>query len=198
MIQKQDLTLPLCLTLIRLLVAPLVLPVIFVYLLPYNSQMINAVLATLFALIALTDFLDGYLARRYHQETVIGTLLDPIADKCMVYATLLALVATHKIFFYWAILIIGREFFVTGLRLIAAEHRFSLSVAIIGKVKTVIQSVCLTWIIANPYQAYGFAGAPWWNGIEQVLIVVSVLLSCVSGLIYYQRFVHQWNKTMMP
>lgn len=193
MLYKKNLTLPLFLTLIRLLVSPLVLPVIFVYALPYNSLYLNSCAAFLFILFGLTDFFDGYLARRYNQETVLGKLLDPVADKCLMYATLVALVDTHKIFFYWAILIIGREFFVMGLRLVAVEHSMMLSVAYIGKIKTVIHMVCLMWVILNPYQALGMAHAFWWNLIEKILIFLSVAISFISGWIYYRRFAQQWK-----
>ena len=193
MLHKKHLTLPLFLTLIRLMVAPLVLPVIFVYALPYNSLYINSCVAFLFTLFSLTDFFDGYLARRYNQETVVGKLLDPVADKCLMYATLIALVDTHKIFFYWAILIIGREFFVMGLRLIAVEHDMVLCVAYIGKVKTVIHTVCFMFLILNPHQSLGMKNAFWWNFIEKVLIFMSVALSFISGWVYYQRFAQQWK-----
>jgi phosphatidylglycerophosphate synthase len=81
-----------------------------------------------------------------------------------------------------------------GLRLIAIQYGMSLSVAYSGKVKTVIHSICLTWLILNPYQALGFQGAFWWNGIEAVLIFLSLLLTVLSGWIYYRRFAQQWKE----
>jgi len=186
---------PLILTFIRLLVSPLVLPIVFVYLLPFNSLIINSVLAATFVALGLTDFFDGYLARRYNQETVLGKLLDPVADKCLVYATLISLVAAGKLFFYWAIIIIGREFFIMGLRLIAAESRMPVSVSFVGKLKTAIHMACLTWIILNPYQAAGMRAAHaqdasmvWWNHVEAVLLALAVGISLFSGYIYYRRF----------
>ncbi len=192
LVKKSSFTIPLILTYIRLLVSPLVLPLFLVYLLPYNSLFINGILAFLFIIFGLTDFFDGYFARRYNQVTVLGKLLDPVADKCLVYATLVSLVATHKIFFYWAIIIIGREFFVMGLRLIATENNKDLSVALLGKIKTIVHITCLSWLILNPYQTLGYSGAFWWNGIESLLIFLSLLLSVLSGGLYYKRFIQDF------
>jgi CDP-diacylglycerol--glycerol-3-phosphate 3-phosphatidyltransferase len=119
MAQAQWLNLPILLTLSRLILSPLLLPVLLVYLLPFNNIFINSFLGFLFFLFSITDFFDGYFARRYKQETQVGKLLDPIADKFLLYSTLIGLLAADKIFFYWVIIIIGREFFVMGLRQIA-------------------------------------------------------------------------------
>src|ERR1700722_2587731 len=127
---------PTILTLIRLILSPLVLPVLFVYLLPYNNIYINILLALLFIAFSLTDFLDGYLARKYSQETALGSVLDPIADKFLVYSTLLALAVVNKLFFFWVVLLIGREFFMMGLRQVALENNFSVKVSSLGKTKT--------------------------------------------------------------
>ncbi len=75
----------------RLIIAPVVLPLLLVYGLPYNVGWLNTVLAAIFVFFAFTDFLDGYLARKYQQETLFGSELDPIADKFLVYSTLIAL-----------------------------------------------------------------------------------------------------------
>jgi CDP-diacylglycerol--glycerol-3-phosphate 3-phosphatidyltransferase len=198
-LSSKQYNIPLVLTITRLLVSPLVLPIVFVYLLPYNSLVINSCLALIFVLIGLTDFFDGYLARRYNQETMLGRLLDPVADKCLVYATLIALVAAGKIFFYWAIIIIGREFLVMGLRLVAAEQNKSISVSFMGKVKTAVHMLCLTWLILNPYQSVGVwhvdaqhAQVVWWNQVEAVLLGLSVGISLLSGWVYYRRFAAQF------
>lgn len=175
---------PTRLTLSRLILAPLLLPVLFVYLLPYNIALINFLLAFLFLLFSATDFFDGYLARKYHQETDFGKLLDPIADKFLVYSTLVALLAAHKIYFFWVVLFIGREFFVMGLRQIALEHQFSISVSWGGKFKTAFQMLLLTVLIANPYQKSGWLNP--WNIVELKLLVLSLLLSLVSAYFYYK------------
>src|ERR1700723_690395 len=96
-----------------------------------------------FILASITDGLDGYLARRRHQITTMGILLDPLADKLMITAAYIILVAyTPAIVKPWiAILVIGREFLVSGLRSIAATEGFTIEASEIGKLKTVIQIV---------------------------------------------------------
>src|SRR5947207_13759133 len=129
----QKISLPMILTYIRLIGAPLVLPFFIVYLLPYNIFWLNCSLATLFFLFGLTDFFDGYLARKYNQVTTTGALLDHVADKFLLYSTLIALVAAHKLYFFWAILWIGREFFIMTLRQVALERNSLLTVSSYGK-----------------------------------------------------------------
>ena len=176
------------LTIIRLVCSPLFLPLLIVYLLPYNFLWLNCIIAVIFCLFALTDFFDGYLARKFNLETAIGKVLDPIADKFLLYATLVALLAAHKIFFYWVILFIGREFFMMGLRYIALEHNFSIPVSMLGKIKTVFQMIMICLIIVNPYQALGLTGALGWNGSELLLILVALGISLGSAKQYYQLF----------
>ncbi len=189
----RSLSLPIRLTLIRLIVSPLILPVLFVYLLPCHSFLVNSCLALLFALLSLTDFFDGYLARKYNQETVIGRILDPLADKFLVYCTLIALLAAGKLFFYWVIILIGREFFVMGLRHIALEHGLSLPVSKLSKLKTAVQMICLTIIILNPSQPLGVQSI-YWNGAETGLLLITVVLSLITAGQYYDEFMMQFSQ----
>lgn len=180
------LNIPNFLTLFRLVASPLLLPLVFVHFLPFNSVTINYSLGMLFILFSLTDFFDGYLARKMHQETSLGKILDPIADKFLVYSVLVSLLAVHKIYFYWVVLLIGREFFVMGLRQLSLEHSVSVNVSFMGKVKTAFQMAYLTVAIMNPYQASGWVGvAVLWNGIEFFLLSVTLYLSIMSAIHYY-------------
>lgn len=187
-----SLSIPIRLTLIRLIVSPLILPVLFVYLLPYHSMLINACLAFLFGLLSLTDFFDGYLARRYNQESLLGKILDPLADKFLTYCALIALLAAGKIYFYWVIILIGRELFVMGLRHVAVEHGFSVHVSKLGKLKTAIQMVCIACIVLNPYQPLG-VHALYWNGVEMGLLLVTIVLSLITAGQYYDEFMSQFD-----
>lgn len=188
---------PTLLTLSRLILSPLVLPVLLVYLLPLNVFWINVFLASLFLLFSLTDFFDGYLARKYDQETVLGKILDPVADKVLVYSTLVALLAINKIFFYWVIVLVGREFFVMGLRHIALQYSFDVSVSLLGKLKTVAQMVLITFLIVNPYQSIGlgFSGIEAWNGFELLLLITTLVLTLVSARQYYFAFMQKYKQT---
>lgn len=183
---------PIALTLTRLIVSPLILPFFLVYLLPFNFWVVNSFLAFFFILLSLTDFFDGYLARKYQQETALGKLLDPIADKFLCYATMIALVAANKLFFFWAILLIGREFFVMALRLIALEKRIEIPVSWTAKVKTALQMICLMVIILNPYQSLGFTGAFSWNATESVLLFFTIASSLFTAYQYYQLFMNRY------
>lgn len=202
MSSKKYLNLPNILTLIRLVVSPIMLPVLFVYLLPFNVYWLNYCLAGLFALFSITDFLDGYLARRYEQVSSFGRCLDPIADKFLVFSTLVALLAVNKIFFVWVLVLIGREFFVLGLRQMALENNLAIHVSWLGKLKTVFQDLYLVVLIANPFHTFSRSGlmrfisdlykAPQWTLLEAFLMVCALSLSVISALQYYHAFLEKY------
>jgi CDP-diacylglycerol--glycerol-3-phosphate 3-phosphatidyltransferase len=183
---------PLYLTLFRLIISPLFFPFLLVYFLPLNYIIFNISLAILFLLIGLTDFFDGYYARKFGQETGIGKILDPIADKVLLAAVFIALVAIKKLWFFWAVLLIGRELFIGGLRQIACESKVVIHVSWLGKCKTAVQILCCTWIIANPAQGLALT-ATVWNYAELILILASCVLSWWSARSYYQTFKHQMS-----
>src|SRR5271157_2450099 len=101
----------------------------------------------IFLCAAATDLLDGYLARRWRQVTTIGTLLDPIADKLLVSAALISLVQVRVLPAYMAILIIGREFAVSGLRSIAAAEGYTVKASDLGKTKMLSQVVAISCML---------------------------------------------------
>lgn len=135
----------------------------------------------------LTDFFDGYLARKYNQVTTTGALLDHVADKFLLYSTLIALVGAHKLHFFWAIVWIGREFFVMTLRQIALEHNSMITVSSYGKLKTVSQILCLTLIIANPHYKLGIF-ASYWNIATSILLLIATALSLASAYNYFSVY----------
>lgn len=186
-------TIPTFLTLFRLIVSPLILPLLIVYFLPLNLWWINIAIAGFFVLLCLTDFLDGYLARLLGQESLLGKILDPLADKFLVYATLIALLVIGRIYFYWVILLIGRDFFMMGLRELALEHNFNIRVSWLGKIKTAVLMIFLTWTILNPYYALNIWQQPYWNGIQHCLLALTLLLSWWSAQSYFNDFVRKWR-----
>jgi CDP-diacylglycerol--glycerol-3-phosphate 3-phosphatidyltransferase len=189
----KNFSLPVQLTLIRLIGSPFILPFLIVYLLPYNNIWLNGLVTTIFLLFGLTDFFDGYFARKNKEVTVLGGMFDHIADKFLLYSTLVSLVAAHKLYFFWAIVWIGREFFIMALRQIALENSFSITVSSWGKLKTVVQIVCLALVIANPYQVLGVY-APWWNGSELLSLIIATILSVVSAYNYAFVFMRQFRQ----
>ncbi|MGB8366925.1 MAG: CDP-diacylglycerol--glycerol-3-phosphate 3-phosphatidyltransferase [Candidatus Babeliales bacterium] len=186
---------PTWLTLIRLF-SPLVLPVFLVYLAPFNIWWLNFLLGFLFILFAATDFFDGYLARKYNQETALGKILDPIADKFLLYATLISLLTVGKIYFYWVIILIGREIFIMGLRYIAVDYHLSISVSWLAKVKTMMQMIFLFYLIITPYHALGLRAAPGWNGLELIFLTLTVSLSLLTAYQYYENFMRQFKSQL--
>lgn len=180
-----SLNVPLILTLTRLIVSPLLLPILIVSIVPYHNAMLNGMLACFFVLINLTDFFDGYLARRYHQETRLGKLLDPIADKFLLFSVVLALVSLGLIYFFWAIILIGREFFVMGLRIIGFDFGIQVHVQQLGKLKTVVLMIYITSVIVN---ATHTVFQPYLSYIEGASLAWSLLLSLISAYNYFQVF----------
>jgi CDP-diacylglycerol--glycerol-3-phosphate 3-phosphatidyltransferase len=138
---------PNALTILRILLIPVL---ILVFYLPFKNHLLVA--AAIFALAAVTDWFDGYLARRMEQTTAFGAFLDPVADKLMVVIALVLLVERHDtlVFTLAACVIIGREIVVSALREWMAElgERTSVAVSYVGKVKTAIQMVAITGLLA--------------------------------------------------
>lgn len=141
-------------------------------------------------MLSLTDFLDGFIARKYNQVTVLGSLLDPIADKFLLFSTLITLVAVGKLFFYWALLFIMREFFVVGLRQIAATYQCKIPVIVTAKLKTWFQSAYLAWVISNPHKSILLSEKSWCTG-EYMLLGIALTLSIFSAVMYVKIFIQR-------
>ncbi len=149
----------------------------------------------LFVLASLTDGVDGYLARKRGQITTMGMLLDPLADKIMVTAALIALVAYNpQVVKVWiAVVIIGREFLISGLRSIAASEGFTIQASDLGKLKTVTQIVSVvSAILAHHWYQWsiGFVILPVkWTAVTAIYF--TVVVSTISAIDYFVGF---WKK----
>jgi CDP-diacylglycerol--glycerol-3-phosphate 3-phosphatidyltransferase len=135
----------------------------------------------IFLVAAATDLLDGYLARRWGQVTTIGTLLDPIADKLLVSAALISLVQIRAIPAWMVVLIIGREFAVSGLRSIAAAEGYTIAASDLGKTKTISQVLAISVVLLSLRHAM-FLTAGYW------LIWAVVVFSILSAVDYFWKF----------
>ena len=176
----QRFSLPNILTYGRVLAVPLVVVCLFW---PAEFSMRWTALA-IFTAAGVTDFLDGYLARILSQQSSLGRMLDPIADKLLVSAVLLMLVADHSIASYslWAaIVILCREILVSGLREFLAELKVSVPVSRLAKWKTFVQIVALGFLIAGPA---GEAVIPGTTKIGLVLLWLAALLTLYTGWDY--------------
>jgi CDP-diacylglycerol--glycerol-3-phosphate 3-phosphatidyltransferase len=186
----QKLTVANALTLIRLLISPITLPFLIVYLAPFDNLFVNSLITIIFGIFAATDFFDGYYARKWGTVSQLGALLDPIADKFLLFTTLIALLAAGKIYFFWVILLIGREFFVMGLRTIALENGTRVSVSFIAKVKTFVEMIYLALAILKtssiPLYPY-----------ELIFLWASIGCAWLSAYLYLQKvktYLFQENK----
>jgi cardiolipin synthase (CMP-forming) len=176
-----NITIPTILTLIRL-VFPFLFSIGIYYLVPLNYMWLNILLAVLFTAVSFTDYLDGYLARRWNQETELGRILDPVADKVFIAGPLIALASINKIYFYWAVLLISRELFISALRESSTQRGFSLPVSWWGKWKATFQYVYLALAIGAPWPWVSFL----W--LERLTLGGTLLLSGVSAVKYVQSF----------
>jgi CDP-diacylglycerol--glycerol-3-phosphate 3-phosphatidyltransferase len=168
-----QLNLPNALTVLRILLVP----VVVVALLDETPNG-DAIAAAVFALAALTDTLDGYIARQRDAVTTFGKLMDPIADKLLVAAALIALVSLDRLAAWIAMVIIAREFAVTGLRLVAAEQGVVIQASWLGKVKTTLQVTAIICLIAfNPTPL-----------AVDLLVYAAVAATVISGVDYFFGF----------
>jgi CDP-diacylglycerol--glycerol-3-phosphate 3-phosphatidyltransferase len=170
--------LPIGLTLSRILLVPLLI----VFLI--SSSRVHAVMAAaIFILAALTDWLDGLIARRRNQVTTLGTLLDPIADKLLVASALVSLLQIDKIAAWIVLVIIGRELAVTGLRAVAAGVGVIVPASRLAKWKTVSQYVAITMLIFEK----SVGSAPF-HVVATVVLWAALALTIVSAADYFYRF----------
>ncbi len=142
----------------------------------------NAFLAlSIFLIAATTDLLDGYLARRWKQITTVGTLLDPIADKLLISAALVSLVQIRRVPAWMVVLIIGREFAVSGLRSIAAAEGYTIQASDLGKTKMITQVVAITMVLLSiRWEALNGFAMFWMWGV--------VIFGIASAVQYFRKF----------
>lgn len=182
---KAALTIPTWLTLGRIVLIPVLIAVFY---LPWKWTSVAAMLV--FVMAAVTDWLDGWVARRYHQYSAFGAFLDPVADKLMVATALFLIVQAHPTpwMAFWAAVIVGREIAVSALREWMAElgQRAAVKVQALGKIKTVVQMVAISCLLYSPSKV----SPDWlWMGREIFLIgdwllAAAALLTLWSGFAY--------------
>ncbi|HMU31434.1 MAG: CDP-diacylglycerol--glycerol-3-phosphate 3-phosphatidyltransferase [Nitrospira sp.] len=181
--QESNINLPNVLTLVRILLIP-----VFVMLLidPTPDRALSA--AIVFVVAAVTDLLDGYVARKTGQITKLGRLLDPIADKLLVLSALILLVQVDRVSALVAILIIAREVAVTGLRAIAASEGLIMSAEVTGKYKMALQVIAIVLLVLEG-TVVETIGNLHLAGI--VTLYLSLILGYVSGAQYVWSFWRQ-------
>jgi len=191
--------LPNKITVLRILLVPIFM---IVFYLPFNNM--NLVACLIFIIAAITDSLDGHIARSRNLVTNFGKFLDPLADKLLVAAALIALVGKDMIPSWFVTVIIAREFMVTGIRLLANGEGRVIAASIWGKIKTVTQVIAISLLLIDTYQVsinksdmfmidklyysvMTFSDYPLVSLISilsTVMIIVSVIITILSGVDY--------------
>lgn len=147
------------------------------------SFVMDIIAAVLFTIAAATDGVDGYLARKNNQITDLGKFLDPIADKLMVAAALISLVELGRIPAYMVVIIIAREFIVTGIRIIAISNGVVLAAEMTGKIKTVIQIIATVICILFTSEKFNIFGL----SIGYIAMGIATLFTIYSGYVYLKN-----------
>jgi len=175
-------TIPTLLTWARIVAIPLIVAVFF---LPVSQTHQNWIATAMFVLFALTDWLDGYLARKLNQTSSFGAFLDPVADKILVCASLLVLLHLGRTDVFVALIIIGREIAISALREWMAQLGANRSVAVhmLGKVKTTFQMVAIPFLLFDG-RLFDVIDTAFWG---TCLIWVAAVLTVWSMIYYLQK-----------
>ncbi len=166
-----------------------IIPIIMIFL-PYKQVWSDLLCAGFFAIGAITDGLDGYIARKYDAVSKLGKLLDPIADKMYVSSGLIMLLYVDRIHPWAVVILLTRDFAISGLRSVSLEDRIEIPVGMMGKWKTAVQLVGITGLMLwGTYLGLNCRIA------GNVFIWISVLFSVFSAAQYFHRYftVAQWD-----
>ncbi|MCL2625201.1 MAG: CDP-diacylglycerol--glycerol-3-phosphate 3-phosphatidyltransferase [Cystobacterineae bacterium] len=175
------------LTLLRMAMIP-----IFVVLMNGNTPLSSLLAGSVFALAALTDVVDGFLARRWNMITVIGKLMDPLADKLIVAAALVMMTFLNRVPAWIVIVLLSREFLVSGLRQIAVSEGLVIAAGQEGKWKTSLQLAGIVALCVHYVHPVNFLFGVYdvnFNTVGLVLILMSMLFSLWSAAVYFRDFI---------
>lgn len=188
-IKNMFFTLPTILTWSRIVAIPLIIGVYYLQIPDHQRNLISTIL---FVLFALTDWLDGFLARKLNQTSSFGAFLDPVADKFLVCASLLILVHLDRVNVFVALIIVGREIAISSLREWMAQIGASGSVAVhaIGKIKTTVQMVAIPFLLYNG-TLFGLIDTQHWG---EWLIWAAAILTIWSMVYYLQKALPEIKK----
>ena len=155
------------------------------YLIPYA----NLLGLVIFLLAAITDFIDGYIARKYNMITDFGKFMDPLADKLLVTAALLILLENGLIAGWVVFIILAREFIVTGFRTIAASKGVVIAAGWLGKIKTVVQFIMISplLLLNYPFELFNWP-------VDQIFVALAVVLTVASGVEYIYKNLHIFDE----
>lgn len=175
---------PNLLSLFRLLAIPFV-----VFFLFFSDPLASFLAALIFSLASITDLLDGYIARQQKTETLIGKLLDPMADKLLITSAMIMLISLERIPAWIVVLIVGREIAITGLRGIASGQGIVIAASKWGKAKTVLQSIALIGLLLH----YEYLGINF-HLLGMIILGIALVITLWSGLDYFFKFYREHQK----
>jgi CDP-diacylglycerol--glycerol-3-phosphate 3-phosphatidyltransferase len=179
----RQINIPNAITLLRIFMVPVLVVIILTRF--DNKEWLGVFV---FLLAALTDFVDGYLARRWRQVTAMGKLLDPMADKLLIAGAFISLIEVKSVPSWMVVIIIAREFAVTGLRGIAAERGVTIAASSFGKIKMALQVSCVVvLLLSSPHAATSPIEemiSPFAKGFLWATVIVTV----ASGVEYFIAF----------
>lgn len=171
-------TIPNQITLARILAIPL-----FMYFLFTPGTVFKILAIAIFALAAISDAVDGYLARSLRQVTPFGVLADPIADKLLITAALVSFVQLGELTAVPVVVILAREFLVTGLRILAIAEGMVIAASSLGKLKTISHIGLVLFILATRYFGMGSAG----QLLKEAFLYLAIAMALISGGEYFWR-----------
>jgi CDP-diacylglycerol--glycerol-3-phosphate 3-phosphatidyltransferase len=176
--RREILNLPNTITLARISVVPFLF-----FLLMSPGPFWSLVLAALFVLASITDFLDGFIARKYNLITTMGKFLDPLADKLIVNTAMILMIPIGRIDAWIVVMIIMRDLIVDGIRSIASSEGIYIQASVLGKQKTLAQIIAVTALMIH-YPFFGLDA----HFVGTVVLYVALLLTIYSGLDYFVKF----------
>ncbi|MCK9493649.1 MAG: CDP-diacylglycerol--glycerol-3-phosphate 3-phosphatidyltransferase [Acholeplasmataceae bacterium] len=183
------------LTISRMLVIPIMIILLFIPVLQdtqtiFALSLAELLFAILFTLGSITDWLDGYLARKRNEITTFGKFLDPIADKLLVISAMLyiAIFRTEYVSFWWSLvlIVIFRELLVSAVRMLGANKQVVIAASWFGKIKTIVTMPTLVLILFNRFGLDSILGSQG-HYLTDVLFYISVLLTLLSGIDYLYK-----------
>jgi CDP-diacylglycerol--glycerol-3-phosphate 3-phosphatidyltransferase len=175
--------LPNALTIVRIMAIPVIVVLLF-----FPGKLASFIAAIIFIFAAITDGLDGYIARKQNVVTTLGKFLDPLADKLLVITSLIMLIHLGRVPAWIVAIIAGREMAVTGLRAIAITEGIVISASKLGKYKTLLQVIATANLIGH-YSYYSID----FHNVGMIFLWAALVLTVWSGLDYFRGFFRGWS-----
>ena len=194
---RSNINIPNLLTFFRIILTP----ILFMVLLKSPGRFLSFVAALVFVLASITDFLDGYLARRMNLVTTLGKFLDPLADKLLVGVALIMMIQLDRVAPWIVALIVGREILVMSLRLVAAREQIVIETTIIAKYKTGFQIAAVIGLLMHYSYRIGYGPSSFmldFHALGSWLLYIAMMITLWSGADYFYKFIKLVSVSRSP